>query len=80
MGTFVELQLPKPSGFQSRSTPDQLFDTYHVIPLNSRTSSGPRLSSTDLAEDIGVTTVEDNHGGAAEEFTAGSSEFNLMWS
>lgn len=36
-----------------------------------------RLSSL-VAKDIGVTSVEDGHGGAAEELTAGSAELNLL--
>jgi hypothetical protein len=29
------------------------------------------------AEDVGVTGIEDSHGRAAEELTAGSAELNL---
>lgn len=31
-----------------------------------------------LAQDIGVTSVEDGHGGAAEELTAGGTKLNLL--
>lgn len=34
----------------------------------------PRLL---VSEDVGVTSVEDGHGGAAEELTAGGTELNL---
>lgn len=30
-----------------------------------------------LAEDVGVTSVKDGHGGATEELTAGGTELNL---
>jgi len=30
-----------------------------------------------LAEDIGVTGIQNGHDGAAEELTAGSAKFNL---
>jgi hypothetical protein len=30
-----------------------------------------------LAEDVGVTSVEDGHGGASEEFSAGSTQLDL---
>jgi hypothetical protein len=40
----------------------------------SKTSS--RLSLL-VAEDVGVTSVEDGHGRAAEELTASSTELNL---
>lgn len=30
-----------------------------------------------VAEDIGVTSIEDGHGGATEELTAGGTELNL---
>lgn len=29
------------------------------------------------AEDVGVTGIQDSHGGAAEELTAGSTQLNL---
>ena len=35
-----------------------------------------RLSNL-VAEDVGVTSVEDGKGGAAEELTAGGTELNL---
>ena len=35
-----------------------------------------RLSSL-VGQDVGVTSVEDGHGAAAEELTAGGTELNL---
>lgn len=57
-------KLPKPI-----STPKRRFF------MKSCTPSG-RLSLL-VAEDIGVTSVEDGHGRAAEELTASSAELNL---
>jgi len=31
-----------------------------------------------VAEDVGVTSVKDGHGGAAEELSAGDTELNLQ--
>lgn len=36
-----------------------------------------RLSSL-VAEDVGVTSLEDGEGGAAEELTAGGTELNVV--
>lgn len=32
-----------------------------------------------VAEDIGVTSIDDGHGGASEQFTAGSTQLDLHW-
>lgn len=37
----------------------------------------PHLSAA--AEDVGVTGIEDSHGGAPVELTAGGTELDLLW-
>lgn len=45
--------------------------------INQQQLSWARLQSL-LAEDVGVTSVEDGHGGAAEELTASGTELDLL--
>lgn len=47
-------------------------------PLNAIFSSPRHRLSGLVGKDIGVTSVEDGHGTAAEELTAGSAELNLQ--
>jgi hypothetical protein len=46
-------------------------------------SRNPILTSRHLcslsAEDIRISSIEDSHGGASEELSTGSSEFNLLY-
>lgn len=47
-----------------------------MTPAHPSRRSSTTLGSL-LAEDVGVTSVEDGHGGAAEELSAGSTQLDL---
>jgi hypothetical protein len=47
-----------------------------LTPKKNHSLSARHLSLL-VAEDVGVTSVEDSHGGASEELTAGGTELDL---
>lgn len=48
---------------------------FKILFLFMARNRATRLSLT--AQDVGVTGIEDSHGGAAEELTASGTELNL---